>query len=152
MSSLDEKLRHDLKVSLKEGDHDRINALRFLLSQIQYAGKEKGETLSEAAILAVLAKQAKSRREAIDAFREGGREDLVEKELKDLEVVESYLPAQLGEDEIRETIRELIRDEGISGQSDLGRLMKSAMARLKGKADGKVVNRIAGEELHREED
>jgi uncharacterized protein YqeY len=152
MSILDEKLHEDLKASLKAGDQDRINALRFLISQIQYADKEKGETLSDEDVLAVLAKQAKSRREAIEAFQVGGREDLVEKELKDLAIVESYLPEQLGEDEIRESIRGIIRDEEISGPSDMGRLMKSAMALLKGKADGKVVNRIAGEELHREQD
>ena len=149
MSSLEDTLHEDLKASLKQGDQDAIHALRFLISQIQYARIEKQDDLTDADITAVLAKQAKARREAIDAFRAGGRDDLADKEQRDLGVIERYLPEQLGEDEIRMVVREIIGEEGLSGPADMGRLMKSAMARLKGEADGKLVNRLAGEELQR---
>jgi uncharacterized protein YqeY len=152
MSDLEAQLQQDLKAALKGGVSERAGAIRYLISQIQYARIEKGDDLTDQDVLTVLAKQAKSRRESIEAFRAGGRDDLAARETIDLEVVEGYLPEQLGEDEIRSVIREIITEEEISGPADLGRLMKGAMARLKGQADGKVVNRLAGEELERTAD
>ncbi len=149
MSSLEETLKQDLKASLKQGDQDSTNALRFLISQIQYARIEKQEDLTDDDVMAVLVKQAKGRRESIEAFQAGGRDDLAEKEQRDLAVIERYLPELLGEDEIRNVIREIISAEEFSGLADIGRLMKGAMTRLKGQADGKLVNRLAGEELQR---
>ncbi|MFC1595422.1 GatB/YqeY domain-containing protein [Gemmatimonadota bacterium] len=145
-------LQQDLKESLKQGDHDRTSAIRFLISRIQYARIEKQEELTDQDILAVISKQAKSRRESIDAFRAGSREDLAEKETRDLEVILRYLPAQLGEDAIREVIRGIIRDEGFSGPADMGSLMKGAMAKLQGQADGKLVSQLASKELQRDSD
>ncbi|MFC1629414.1 GatB/YqeY domain-containing protein [Gemmatimonadota bacterium] len=152
MSSLDKTLQRDLNESLKRGDHDSINALRFLISRIQYARIEKQDELTDQDILAVISKQAKSRRESIDAFRSGGRDDLVEKETRDLEVIERYLPELLGEDDVREVVRKIIREQGYGDISDMGMLMKGAMAELKGQADGKLVNRLASEELQRDPD
>ncbi len=149
MSSLEETLKQDLIASLKQGDQDSTNALRFLISQIQYARIEKQEDLTDDDVMAVLVKQAKGRRESIEAFQAGGRDDLAEKEQRDLAVIERYLPELLGEDEIRNVIREIISAEEFSGPADIGRLMKGAMTRLKGQADGKLVNRLAGEELQR---
>ncbi len=149
MSNLDKTLHQDLNESLKKGDHDSTNALRFLISRIQYARIEKQEELTDKDILAVISKQAKSRRESIDAFRSGGRDDLVEKETRDLEVIERYLPEQLGEDAILDVIRKVIHEQECSGIADMGKLMKGAMAELQGQADGKTVSRLAGEELHR---
>ncbi len=149
MSSLEETLKQDLIASLKQGDQDGTNALRFLISQIQYARIEKQEDLTNDDVMAVLVKQAKGRRESIEAFQAGGRDDLAEKEQRDLAVIERYLPELLGEDEIRNVIREIISAEEFSGPADIGRLMKGAMTRLKGQADGKLVNRLAGEELQR---
>ncbi len=149
MSSLEETLKQDLIASLKQGDQDGTNALRFLISQIQYARIEKQEDLTDDDVMAVLVKQAKGRRESIEAFQAGGRDDLAEKEQRDLAVIERYLPELLGEDEIRNVIREIISAEEFSGPADIGRLMKGAMTRLKGQADGKLVNRLAGEELQR---
>ncbi len=152
MSNLDKTLQQDLNASLKKGDHDSINALRFLISRIQYARIEKQDELTDQEVLAVISKQAKSRRESIEAFRSGGREDLVEKETRDLEVIERYLPELLGEDAVRDVIRRVIGEQEYSGIADMGKLMKDVMAELKGQADGKLVNQLASEELQRESD
>ena len=152
MSSLIEALQKELKESLKEGDRERAGSLRFLLSEIQYARIEKMDELDDDDVVAILGKQARNRRESIDAFREGGRNDLVEKESRELEIIEKYLPEQLGEDEIRELLRTIISDEGLGGMSDMGRLMKNAMERLRGRAEGNLVKNLAVEELQRSGD
>jgi uncharacterized protein YqeY len=152
MSNLIETLQAELKESLKEGDRERTGALRFLLSEIHNARIEKQEELEDADVVSVLKKQAKKRRESIDAFREGGRDDLVEKETRELEVIEKHLPEQMGEDEVRDLLRSIITEEGLGGMSDMGRLMKNAMERLKGQADGSLVSRLASEELQRSGD
>ncbi|MFC1499922.1 GatB/YqeY domain-containing protein [Candidatus Zixiibacteriota bacterium] len=152
MSNLDKTLQQDLNESLKKGDHDSINALRFLISRIQYARIEKQDDLTDQDIIAVIAKQAKSRRESIEAFEAGGRDDLVEKETRDLAVIERYLPEMLGEHAVRDVIRRIILQEECSGIADMGKLMKGVMAELKGKADGKLVSRLASEELQRDTD
>ncbi len=152
MSNLDKTLHQDLNESLKKGDHDSTNALRFLISRIQYARIEKQDELTDQEVLAVISKQAKSRRESIEAFRSGGRDDLVEKETRDLEVIERYLPELLGEDAVRDVIRRVIGEQEYSGIADMGKLMKDVMAELKGQADGKLVNQLASEELQRESD
>ena len=152
MSNLTETLQAKLKEALKEGDREGAGSLRFLLSEIHYARIEKQDELDDDDVLAVLSKQAKNRRESIDAFREGGRNDLVEKETRELEIIENYLPEQLGEDEIRDMLRSIIAEEGLGEMSDMGRLMKNAMERCKGRAEGNLVKSLASEELQRSGD
>lgn len=152
MSNLTETLQAELKEALKGGDRERVGSLRFLLSEIHYARIEKQDELDDDDVVVVLSKQAKNRRESIEAFREGGRNDLVEKETRELEIIEKYLPEQLGEDEIRDMLRSIITEEGLGGMSDMGRLMKNAMERLKGRAEGNLVKSLASEELQRSGD
>jgi len=103
--------------------------------------------ISEEQVVEVLVKAAKQRRESIDQFEKGGREDLAQAERAELEIIESYLPAQMGEEEIRAAVRQGIEETGAAGMQDMGRLMGLMMGRLKGKADGSAVNRIVKEEL-----
>ncbi len=147
MSEVLRTIQQDLRSALKGGDRARVGALRFLVSQIQYARIAKQADLTDEDVLAVLAKQAKNRKESIEAFRQGGRQDLVDKESRELTLIEAYLPAQVGVDEIRERIRAVIAAEGLQGAADLGRLMKTVMAEFRGRADGSVISRIAREEL-----
>ncbi len=149
MSSLFETIQSDLKDALKSGDRARTGALRFVISQIQYARIEKREGLTDDEVLAVLTRQAKGRRESIEAFEQGGRADLVAKESYELTLIESYLPAQKSEAEIRNVLKTIIAAESLAGPADLGRLMKTAMAQLRGQADGGVVNGLARDELQR---
>jgi len=152
MASLLDTIQDDLKTGLKSGEKLRVQTLRYLISQIQYARIDKGTDLDDPEILAVLAKQAKSRRESIEAFEAAGREDLAEKERAELEIIESYLPEQLGEDQVREVVEEIADREGLSGMADMGTLMKHAMERLRGQAEGHLVSRIAKQILERETD
>lgn len=149
MSQLIEKLKLDLKTSLKGGNKERTGALRFLISKIQYARIEKQEDLDDSDVLRVLGKQAKERKESIDAYREAGRDDLLDKEKRELEIIEEYLPEQMGAEEIGEILHSIIESESLSGMSDLGRLMKSAMPRFQGRAEGSLVSQMAKEELQR---
>jgi len=149
MSQLIETLKNDLKTSLKGGTKERTGALRFLISKIQYAQIEKQEDLEDSDVMRVLNKQAKERKESIDAYREAGRDELLAKEERELAIIEEYLPAQMAEKEIGEILHSIIESESLSGMSDLGRLMKSAMPRLQGRADGSLVSQLAKEELLR---
>jgi uncharacterized protein YqeY len=147
MSSLLQTIQDDLKSALKGGDKARTGALRFLISQIQYARIEKQDDLSDDDVLIVLGKQAKSRKESIEAFEKGGRSDLVTKEQAELAVIERYLPEQLSQEEIQSVLTAIVQEEGLSGMADFGKLMKAAMERLRGKADGGRVSSLAKETL-----
>ena len=147
MADLLESIQDDLKTALKSGDKQKVQTLRYVISQIQYARIDKGEDLDDEDVLGVLSKQAKSRRESIEAYEGAGREELAAKERAELEIIESYLPEQLDEDAVREVLREVASSEGLSGMADMGTLMKHAMERLRGQAEGRVVSRLAKEVL-----
>ncbi|TSC60137.1 MAG: hypothetical protein LiPW15_15 [Parcubacteria group bacterium LiPW_15] len=145
--SLSEKITEELKTAMRAGDTTSTGLLRFLISQIR--GKEKEKfgaqegVLTDEEVLDVFAKEAKKRKEAIALFEQGGRKDLADKEKAELAMIERYLPAQLGKDEIRVVVKEIIS----GGASTFPLAVKEAMARLKGQADGKLVSEIIKEEL-----
>lgn len=144
---LKEQLNSDMKESLKAGEKIRLCTVRLTLSEIQYAEIEKRGELTEDELLAVVSREAKRRREAIEEFEKGGRQDLVEKETAELKILEGYMPEQMSEDELRRIIRETIDDVGASSPGDLGRVMGTLMPLVRGKADGKLANRLAREML-----
>jgi len=92
-------------------------------------------------------KAAKQRKESIEQFEDGGRDDLVENEKNELKIIEAYLPEMMSEDEIREVVKEKIDQLGASGMQDMGKVMGSLMGQLKGKADGSIVSKVVKEEL-----
>jgi uncharacterized protein YqeY len=149
MSQLLQTIQDDLKKALKGGDRPRVETLRFLLAHLQNARIAKQADLTDEDVLGVLVKQAKMHRESIEAFGRGGRSDLVDKESRELAILEGYLPAQLDEAGVRERLQALIAEQGLAGAADLGRLMKVAMPELRGQADGGLVSRLAREELER---
>jgi len=142
---------NDLKEAMKARDAARLQVLRSLKAKIlekEISLRSGGKAeISEEQVVEVLVKAAKQRRESIDQFEKGGREDLAQTERAELELIESYLPAQMGEEEIRAAVRQGIEETGAAGMQDMGRLMGLMMGRLKGKADGSAVNRIVKEEL-----
>jgi uncharacterized protein YqeY len=127
---------------MKGGDKSRTVTLRTLKSAIKYAEIEARRELGEQDLFAVIAQQAKQRRESIEEFKKGRRDDLVEKETADLAILESYLPAQLSEEEIKAKAEAVIAELGVTDMKGMGQVMKQLMAELKGQADGKVVNQI----------
>jgi uncharacterized protein YqeY len=141
--SLFEKIDQDMKQALKARDKERLSVLRGLKSDLKYRQIDKGDELSEEDAIAVLSSAAKRRRESIDEFRKGGREDLVRKERFELEVITTYLPQQLSEEKLREIIREAIAETGADSPQKLGLVMKIVMPKIKGQADGKLVNKLA---------
>jgi hypothetical protein len=149
---LREQLMADLKEAMREKDEARKRTVRSVIAALKQAETQldasgQRTSLDDAGILALIAKQAKERQESIDAFRSGGRDDLVAQEEVDLALLEAYLPRQLNQEEIEAEAREVIDEVGASGLQDIGKVMKPLMARLRGRADGRLANQIVRELL-----
>jgi len=148
---LNEKIENDLKVALKSGDKEKAGVLRFLISAIKNFQIEKKtqdeKYLPDEDIISVLKRQAKQRRDSIAQYEKGGRADLSEKEKKELEILEGYLPAGVSEEKIREIVKAKKDELGITGKSGFGKLMGAVMAEFKGQADGDAVKKVVEEEL-----
>lgn len=142
-----EQIQEDLKRSMKAKDGNRVSVLRLLLSSIRNREIEKRDVLDDDEVLAEITSSAKRRRESMEAFKEGDRMDLVEKEEAELVILQEYLPELLSPDEIRNVVQEVVEAVSATTASDLGKVMKELMPRLGGKADGKLVNEIVREVL-----
>jgi hypothetical protein len=145
--SLQDQLNNDLKEAMKGGDKFRTQTLRTLKSAIKYAEIEAGNELDDQGLQAVIAKQAKQRRDSIEEFKKGGRDDLVENETAELAILESYLPEQMSKEEIKIKAEAIVAELGVTDMKGMGQVMKQLMIELKGQADGKVVNQIVRELL-----
>ena len=140
--SIKERLEEDIRHAMRARDQERLDALRFLKSQIQLVEKNNLKELDEAGVVDVVAKQVKDRRESIQMFSDGGRDDLVLQETAALAVVQEYLPEQLGVAELEALARQAIADLGAIGLSDRGKVMGRIMPQVRGKADGGDVNAV----------
>lgn len=145
--SLLEQIVLDMHKAQKSGEKIKLEALRLLKSEAKYKEIEKGSPLTEEEIVSVLSSAVKKRKEAIEQFRQGNRADLVEKEEKELQIILSYLPAQLSEEELARLVEETISEVGASSKADVGKVMKVLMPKVKGKADGKIVNALVTTKL-----
>ena len=149
------RLMDDLKPAMKAGDRTRVACVRMLRSRLlerEVALRpQKGAAyeIEDDEALGVISTYAKQRREAIESFRGGGREELAAREEAELAIVEGYLPARLSEDEIRDLVRQAVDETGASSPRDTGKVMKLVMARVRGAADGKQVSRIVADLLGR---
>jgi len=142
-----DQIHDDLKKSMKAKDGNRVSVLRFLLSSIKYREIEKKDPLDDDEVLAEITASAKRRRESMEAFTEGGRMDLVEKEGSELAILQEYLPEQLSPDEVRSVVQEVVEAVSATSANDFGKVMKELMPRLRGKADGKLVSEVVREAL-----
>lgn len=141
--SLLKQIDQDLIKALKGGDREAATTLRGLKSDMKYYQIEKKlEELTDDDIIAVLSSAAKRRKDSIEQFQNGGRDDLVAKETRELEVIKAYLPEEMSEAEIETLVKESIAESGAASPADLGKVMKILMPKVKGKADGKLVNQI----------
>lgn len=147
MTSFYEQLNQAFKEALKRQQPVAASTLRMLKSAIRYREVELKRSLSEDELLAVVATQAKQRREAMAEFAKAGRPELAKKEEEELSILLSFLPRQLSSAECEAEVSGIIAELGASGPKDLGRVMKAAMARLAGRADGKVIQEIARQRL-----
>lgn len=130
----------DLKAALRQSDTLKLSVFRLTKSALTYKQIEKGAELSDEEALAVIASLLKQRRESVEQYLQGGRPELADKERQEMEILQSYLPAQLGPEELDRIITESIAASGAQSESDLGKVMKLLMPRVKGIADGKLVN------------
>jgi uncharacterized protein YqeY len=145
--SIFEQVDKDMMKALKGGDKVRLTVLRGLKSDLKYKKIEVGADLTDAQALETLASAAKKRRESIEQFRAGGREDLVKNEEFELEVISSYLPKQLTEEELRQMAESAIKEVGADSPKQMGLVMKALMPKVRGRADGKLVNKLISELL-----
>ena len=135
-------LQNDAKTALKEKKEVAKSTLRMLISAVSYARIAKGRELSDEEVTDVLIREAKHRRESIDAARKGGREDFAANEEAELEVISKYLPKALTEEEITQIVKKTIAEVGAVAPGDRGKVMGPVMKQLKGKADGRTVGSI----------
>lgn len=145
-----QKLQEELKQAMLARDEVKKSTLRMLISAIGYYEIQKGGAgynASEEDVLAVIQKEAKQRKDAIAQYNDGGRPELAEKEEKELALLQVYLPAQMSEDDIRKFVKEAIAQTGAKTPQDMGKVMGALMPKVKGKADGNLVNKIVKEEL-----
>jgi uncharacterized protein len=141
------RLAEGMKVALKSGDKVRLGALRLLLASVKNREVELRREVDDEEFLEVVAGEVKRRKEAAEAYERGGRHDLLERELREQEVLEAYLPAQLSDEDVASLIDEAVRATGASGPGDLGKVMGYVMGKAKGRVDGGAVNRLVRERL-----
>lgn len=144
---LKHKLAEDLKQALKGGDKVRRSVVRLVMAAVKNAEIARQATLDDTDILGIIAKEARQRRESIEAFRQGNRQDLVAQEEAELAILQQYLPQQMSREEIIVEARRVIEEVGALGAGDKGKVMPKLIAQLKGRADGREINAVVTELL-----
>jgi uncharacterized protein YqeY len=140
--TLADRVKQDLTSAMKAGEKDRVGALRLVLSELQKDAKEgKGDEL------AVLRRERKRRHESAAAFRQGGAPDRADAEEAEAEIIAGYLPAELSDDELRSIVADAVAESGAASPKDMGMVVKAAMPKVAGRADGKRVSAMAQEAL-----
>jgi uncharacterized protein len=145
--SLEERLLEAMKDAMKSNARLRLSAIRMMRSAVKNKEIEVRRTLSDEDVIRVIQGMVRKGEESLEQFEKGGRADLVEKEKKEIEILKSFLPQALGQEEILKIIDECIQETQASSLKDLGKVMKSIMPKLGGKADGKLINQLVKEKL-----
>jgi len=140
--TLKEKIMDDLKKAMKERNEVKVRTLRMVIASIKNWEVENTKEIDDDGMIAVLTKEAKRRKEAIEEYRKAGREDLAKAEEEELKIIESYLPERMSEEEIKELVLKTIEEVKATSPKDLGKVMKAIMPKVKGRADGKLVNEM----------
>lgn len=145
--SIQQRLTEDMKSAMKARDKIRLSTIRMVINAIKIKEKEAGTELSDGDANAIIASEVKKRRDSAQAYRDGGRSDLVAIEENEIEILAEYMPEQMGEAEIRELARTIIEKVEALSPKDMGKVMKELMPHVKGKADGAIVNKVVKELL-----
>lgn len=147
---LKQQIKDELKQAMLEKDSVKTSVLRMLISAVGYVEIQKGGAGYEATdedVLTAIQKEAKQHKDSIEQFKSAGRDELVEKEEKELAILAKYLPEQMGEEEVKKLVADAIEKTGATGPSDMGKVMGALMPHVKGKADGSLVSKIVREVL-----
>ncbi len=150
-----DQLNQDLKAAMLGKDAKKVSTLRFLLAALQNEkialrtrrADTEDKPLTDEEVISVIGRQVKQRRESIESFEKGNRADLAAKEREELAILQKYLPQEMSEEEIKKAIEEAISQTGARGADDIGKVMQAVMPKVKGRADGALVNRLVREKL-----
>ena len=145
--SLQERVQTDIATAMRSGDSLRRDVLRMVVSAAYNVEKRQGRPLSDAEYQDVLAREMKTRRESVEAFRAGGREDLASREAAEIEIISGYLPAGLSDDELQALVSEAVAATGASNPRDIGKVMGWLSPRTKNRADGRRVSELVAKAL-----
>ena len=145
--SLLERLNSDIKHAMKNKEKDKLSVIRMIKSSIQNEAIKTGNELSEDEELTVLSREVKQRKDSLHEFDKAGRQDLVEKIRTELQYVELYMPKQLSEEEVSEIVKQAISETGASSKAEMGKVMAVIMPKVKGKAEGSLVNKLVQQHL-----
>ena len=145
--SLNDRLREEMILAMKAKEKLRLETIRLIMAAVKNKEIELKKNMNDEDIIQILSTNAKQRRESMELFKKGGRTDLFNKEEKELDIILSFLPAQLNRSEIEDIVKETISDVNAQGMKDMGLVMKGIMPKVKGRADGAVVKGIVQEKL-----
>lgn len=146
--SMQEQLNSEIKSAMLARDADRLSTLRMLKSALGYVQMEKkADSLSDPDFIAVVQKEIKKRRDAVDQFQQGGRPELAEKEQKEIPVLEIFLPQPLSKEELERLVKDAIRETGAATKKEMGQVIKAVQAKAAGRADGKTISQLVGKLL-----
>ena len=145
--ALKERLDEDMKQAMRERAQLKLDTIRMLKSAIKYREIELMKPLDDAGVNGVIATEIKRRRDSVEQYRAGNRQDLADKEQKEIEFLQAYLPQQLTEDEVRAKVDEAVKKVGAQGMKDMGAVMKALMPEVQGRADGKAVSEMVKSRL-----
>lgn len=141
--SLKDRLLEDMKIAMREKDSIKKNTVQLVRSAVLQVEKDNKVTLDDDGIIEIIAKEAKKRRDALPEYEKGGRQDLVDALKSEIDVLLTYLPQQLTEEELEIIVKKAIADTGAASAKDMGKVMKVVMPQVIGRADGKQINQIA---------
>lgn len=146
--TIQDKIQGQIADAMRSKDQLRLDVLRMMKSAVKLKEVEKMKALEEAEVIAVLNTLVKQRKDSIEQFRKGGREELAQKEEAEIKIIEEYLPAAASEDDIRQAVEQAVQETGAASMKDMGKVMKAALAHLAGKsADGARVSQLVKEKL-----
>lgn len=147
MATIKEKLSEQMKAAMKSGDKDTLAFARNLHAAVRKKEIDDRVELDDAGVQKIISTSLKQRQDSIEQFKQGGREDLVAKETAELKFLQSFMPEQMGEAEIRSLVEAAVAEAKASGPKDMGNVMKVLMPKVQGRADGKLVNQLVREKL-----
>lgn len=144
MGTLTEKIRADLTAAMKAQEKERLSVIRMLQSAVKNEQIHLGHELSDDEALSVIRKAVKQRQDSIEQYTNAGRTELADKERSEMELLKAYMPPELSDEELESGLREIIASTGAASKKDLGKVMKEATARYRGRADGRKIQEIVG--------
>ncbi|WP_409341334.1 GatB/YqeY domain-containing protein [Paenibacillus sp. MBLB4367] len=146
--SLNERLNEDMKQAMKSQDKFRLSVIRMVRSAIKNIEIDQRKTLDDSEVLDILSREIKQRRDSLLDFEKAGRDDLATTVKAEIDVIAVYLPQQLTEEEVKEIVQQTISEVGASSKADMGKVMSALMPKVKGRADGKLVNQVVQQSLN----